>query len=162
MHCVDLGESFPTNICLQKLASIHTSPVYQPASQPRTSPLKFAMTASMKAPAASRAGRGPRRSGTCSPVALTNRLKRNFVLTFSCKTPLPGRIDGSDGPRAKQKSHYAIRGRRRNHLRTRREGAGEARRSRKSQLCPVPPHISDGRTGVHTAPFLPPWMYRKR
>ena len=32
MHCVDLGESFPTNIWLQKLAS----------RQPRTSPVKFA------------------------------------------------------------------------------------------------------------------------
>ena len=31
MHCVDLGESFPTSIFLQKLASI----------QPRTSPSKF-------------------------------------------------------------------------------------------------------------------------
>ena len=31
MHCVDLGESFPTNILLQNLASI----------QQRTSPLKF-------------------------------------------------------------------------------------------------------------------------
>ena len=31
MHCVDLGESFPTSIYLQKSASI----------QPRTSPLKF-------------------------------------------------------------------------------------------------------------------------
>ena len=32
MHCVDLGESFPTHILLQNLASI----------QPRTSPIKFA------------------------------------------------------------------------------------------------------------------------
>ena len=32
MHCVDLGESFPTHSYLQNLASI----------QPRTSPLKFA------------------------------------------------------------------------------------------------------------------------
>ena len=32
VHCVDLGESFPTHIYLQKLASI----------QPRTSPLNFA------------------------------------------------------------------------------------------------------------------------
>ena len=32
MHCVDLGESFPTHIYLQKSASI----------QPRTSPVKFA------------------------------------------------------------------------------------------------------------------------
>ena len=32
MHCVDLGESFPTSICLQNLASI----------QPRTSLLTFA------------------------------------------------------------------------------------------------------------------------
>ena len=31
VHCVDLGESFPTHIHLQNLASI----------QPRTSPLKF-------------------------------------------------------------------------------------------------------------------------
>ena len=31
VHCVDLGESFPTSICLQKSASI----------QPRTSPSKF-------------------------------------------------------------------------------------------------------------------------
>ena len=31
VHCVDLGESFPTHIYLQNLASI----------QPRTSPLKF-------------------------------------------------------------------------------------------------------------------------
>ena len=32
VHCVDLGESFPTSIYLQNLASI----------QPRTSPVKFA------------------------------------------------------------------------------------------------------------------------
>ena len=32
VHCVDLGESFPTSICLQNLASI----------QPRTSLVKFA------------------------------------------------------------------------------------------------------------------------
>ena len=32
MHCVDLGESFPTHIHLQNLASI----------QPRTGPFKFA------------------------------------------------------------------------------------------------------------------------
>ena len=32
VHCVDLGESFPTHIYLQNLASI----------QPRTSPFKFA------------------------------------------------------------------------------------------------------------------------
>ena len=32
VHCVDLGESFPTHIFLQNLASI----------QPRTSPVKFA------------------------------------------------------------------------------------------------------------------------
>ena len=32
VHCVDLGESFPTSIYLQRLASI----------QPRTSPVKFA------------------------------------------------------------------------------------------------------------------------
>ena len=32
MHCVDLGESFPTHIYLQNLASI----------QPRTSPFKYA------------------------------------------------------------------------------------------------------------------------
>ena len=32
VHCVDLGESFPTHILLQNLAS----------TQPRTSPLKFA------------------------------------------------------------------------------------------------------------------------
>ena len=32
VHCVDLGESFPTHIFLQNLASI----------QPRTSPFKFA------------------------------------------------------------------------------------------------------------------------
>jgi len=31
VHCVDLGESFTTSICLQNLASI----------EPRTSPLKF-------------------------------------------------------------------------------------------------------------------------
>ena len=36
VHCVDLGESFPTSIYLQNLASI----------QPRTSPVKFARTPS--------------------------------------------------------------------------------------------------------------------
>ena len=41
MHCVDLGESFQTQIFLQNLASI----------QPRTSPLKFARS-SARAPAA--------------------------------------------------------------------------------------------------------------
>ena len=41
MHCVDLGESFSTSIYLQNLASIQPSPVYQPASQPRTNYIKF-------------------------------------------------------------------------------------------------------------------------
>ena len=36
VHCVDLGESFPTSIYLQNLASI----------QPRTSPVKFASSSS--------------------------------------------------------------------------------------------------------------------
>ena len=36
VHCVDLGESFPTSIYLQNLASI----------QPRTSPNKFASSSS--------------------------------------------------------------------------------------------------------------------
>ena len=35
MHCVDVGESFQTNIFLQNLASI----------QPRTGPVKFARSA---------------------------------------------------------------------------------------------------------------------
>ena len=35
VHCVDLGESFPTHILLQNLASI----------QPRTGPVKFARSA---------------------------------------------------------------------------------------------------------------------
>ena len=38
VHCVDLGESFPTSIYLQNLASI----------QPRTSPKKFASSSSRK------------------------------------------------------------------------------------------------------------------
>ena len=38
VHCVDLGESFPTSIYLQKSASI----------QPRTSPVKFASSSSRK------------------------------------------------------------------------------------------------------------------
>ena len=38
VHCVDLGESFPTSIYLQNLASI----------QPRTSPVKFASSSSRK------------------------------------------------------------------------------------------------------------------
>ena len=38
MHCVDLGESFPTSIYLQNLASM----------QPRTSPVKFASSSSRK------------------------------------------------------------------------------------------------------------------
>ena len=36
VHCVDLGESFPTSIYLQNLASM----------QPRTSPVKFASSSS--------------------------------------------------------------------------------------------------------------------
>ena len=28
MHCVDLGESFPTSICLQNLASMHRERAY--------------------------------------------------------------------------------------------------------------------------------------
>ena len=36
VHCVDLGESFPTSICLQNLASI----------QPRTNPKKFESSSS--------------------------------------------------------------------------------------------------------------------
>ena len=48
VHCGDLGESLPTNILLQKSAWIQPpvpsvfedTPVYQPASQPRTSPGK--------------------------------------------------------------------------------------------------------------------------
>ena len=39
MHCVDLGESFPTNIYLQNLASIQ--PSLPPPPPPRTSPVKF-------------------------------------------------------------------------------------------------------------------------
>ena len=44
VHCVDLSESFQTHtgIHLHNLASRQPSPVYQPASQPRTSPVKFA------------------------------------------------------------------------------------------------------------------------
>ena len=42
MHCVDLGESFPTHIYLQNLASI----------QPRTSPFKFARSPRTDTPGA--------------------------------------------------------------------------------------------------------------
>ena len=42
VHCVDLGESFPTSIYLQKSASI----------QPRTSPYKFARSPRTDAPGA--------------------------------------------------------------------------------------------------------------
>ena len=40
MHCVDLGESFPTHIFLQTLASI----------QPRTRPVKFACSPRLQIP----------------------------------------------------------------------------------------------------------------
>ena len=39
VHCVDLGENFPTHILLQNLASI----------QPRTSPVKFARSSNAAA-----------------------------------------------------------------------------------------------------------------
>ena len=42
VHCVDLGESFPTHIYLQNLASI----------QPRTSPVKFAGGGGAESPSA--------------------------------------------------------------------------------------------------------------
>ena len=51
MHCVDLGESFPTHIFLQNLASI----------QPRTSPVKFARSSNAAASCAA----GPRRCRSC-------------------------------------------------------------------------------------------------
>ena len=51
MHCVDLGEIFPTNIYLQNLASI----------QPRTSPVKFARSCACElAYRSSAAEAGPR------------------------------------------------------------------------------------------------------
>ena len=46
VHCVDLGESFPTRIYLQKSASI----------QPRTSPVKFARSPCTDPPGASAEG----------------------------------------------------------------------------------------------------------
>ena len=49
VHCVDLGESFPTSIYLQKLASI----------QPRTSLVKFARSPRTDPPGAGHAFRDP-------------------------------------------------------------------------------------------------------
>ena len=50
VHCVDLGESFPTHIYLQNLASI----------QPRTSPFKFARSPLTDRPGFAHASREPR------------------------------------------------------------------------------------------------------
>ena len=52
MHCVDLGESFPTHILLQNLASI----------QPRTGPVKFA-----RSPRTDPPGRSPFPSAELQP-----------------------------------------------------------------------------------------------
>ena len=49
VHCVDLGERFPTSIFLQKLASI----------QPRTSPVKFACSPRTVPPGSSLRSRHP-------------------------------------------------------------------------------------------------------
>ena len=54
VHCVDLGESFPTSISLQNLVSI----------QPRTSPVKFA---------ASRDGTSRKNAGTHAPDVAGDR-----------------------------------------------------------------------------------------
>ena len=60
VHCVDLGESFPTHIYLQNLASI----------QPRTSLLKF------------------EGGGFSAPVILTTKRSENVDTRSSCKLRL--------------------------------------------------------------------------
>ena len=85
MHCVDLGESFPTHIYLQKSASI----------QPRTSPVKFdrspctdppgVLSAGVLSPAESRARVVQSRafSAASNPGAHTDASKEVFrSLTF--------------------------------------------------------------------------------
>ena len=62
MHCVDLGESFPTHILLQNLASI----------QPLTSPVKFVRSPRTDPPRLDSFrtghGPGPRRGGGGRPA----------------------------------------------------------------------------------------------
>ena len=60
VHCVDLGESFPTHLYLQNLASI----------QPRTSPIKFACSPCTDPPGSTtpRAGRTSSPSGISGPI----------------------------------------------------------------------------------------------
>ena len=75
MHCVDLGESFPTHIYLQKSASI----------QPRTSPVKFARSPCTDPPGSTRRRR--RRVGNGSGAiwsqAVSFRIKLNWELSVS-------------------------------------------------------------------------------
>ena len=68
VHCVDLGESFPTHIYLQNFASI----------QPRTSPLKFARPSGACAPRLP--GGWPRRPRPCSPWSPTYSCEASFLL----------------------------------------------------------------------------------
>ena len=87
MHCVDLGESFPTSIYLQKSASI----------QPRTSPSKFGgkysilFTRVLTCLKAARYAWEPRRSSGCHPLVSTacalrpssrRRWRRGLTLTY--------------------------------------------------------------------------------
>ena len=64
VHCVDLGESFPTHIYLQNFVSI----------QPRTSLVKFAAPALLRAP---RGGAGASRIARCLGLELGAREKRS-------------------------------------------------------------------------------------
>ena len=58
MHCVDLGERFPTSLYLQNLAS----------TQPRKSPVKFA-----RSPRTDRLGLDRRDAGTIVSDAVSGR-----------------------------------------------------------------------------------------
>ena len=63
MHIVDLGDSFPTHIDLENLASI----------QPRTSPVKFAGGAGASKPGPPGAGPPPHPAGLVRSFARPNR-----------------------------------------------------------------------------------------
>ena len=71
VHCVDLGESFPTHIYLQNLASI----------QPRTSPPKFGRS--------QRSGASqPAFTGGASPASVSELSKSSFSHRSAAETGL--------------------------------------------------------------------------
>ena len=73
MHCVDLGESFPTHIYLQKFASI----------QLRTSPLKFAASVPSDLPRTGQPSYGGAGSVIGQPGAVIGQPVRGRIANFA-------------------------------------------------------------------------------